>query len=61
MKTFEELRDRADAIAESHFYCDDECDIPWEPFEFWDRDELWEQKQILADVIYESLIWAVTK
>ena len=40
MKTTEELKARARGIAESHFYCDDECEIPWEPFEYHDPDEI---------------------
>jgi hypothetical protein len=54
----EQLRARAWAIAESHFYSDDECQVAWEPFEYWDEEELNEQVKMLAEVIFTNLVWA---
>ena len=58
MKTTEELKARARGIAEAHFYCDDECDIPWEPFEYHSKEWIEEQCSILADAIERGMLWA---
>lgn len=58
MKTNSELLERAYGIAESFFYCDDECEIPWEPFEHWPEDELQDQLHDLAQTILRSMLWA---
>ena len=61
MKTNSELLARAYGIAESHFFSDDECLIPWEPFEHFDDDELSAQVNDLAELIYQSMLWAQGK
>jgi hypothetical protein len=58
MKTTAELRDRAQAMAESHFYCDDDCAIVWEPFEHWPDEDLIEACDSLTDAIYNAMLWA---
>jgi hypothetical protein len=58
MKTTEELKARARGIAEAHFYCDDDCEIPWEPFEYHDPDEIETECQNLADSIFNAMLWA---
>ena len=58
MLTNEALKVRARAISESHFYSDDECDCPWEPFEDWPEDEIQEQVDDLAQIIFMALLWA---
>ena len=54
----EQIRARAWAISESHFYSDDECAVPWEPFEDWDAEELSGQVAGLAAVIFTAMVWA---
>ena len=56
--TKEEMKVRSWAIAESHFYSDDECEVPWQPFEDWDKDELEFQVSELAAVIFNAMLWA---
>ena len=58
MKSKEQLKRRAIGIAEGFFYCDDECDIPWEPFENWSRSELKNEAKNLSELIYNSMLWA---
>lgn len=58
MKSNSQLLERAYAIAESHFYCDDECKIAWEPFEYWEQDELQEQVHELAQSILLAMEWS---
>jgi hypothetical protein len=58
MKSKEQLKLRAIGIAEGFFYCDDECDIPWEPFENWSRSEIKQEARNLSELIYNSMLWA---
>lgn len=58
MKTNSQLLERAYAIAESHFYSDDECEIAWEPFEDWEQDELQDQVHELAQTILLAMQWS---
>ena len=58
MRTNSELLERAYGIAESFFYCDDECEIPWEPFEHFEDEELKDQLHDLAQTILRSMLWA---
>jgi hypothetical protein len=56
--TKEQMNARAWGIAESHFYSDDECQVPWEPFEDYDEEELQSQVAGLAAVIFTAMVWA---
>ena len=58
MKTNSELLERAYGIAESHIYCDDDCDIAWQPFEDFDEEELKDMTHDLAQSIYQAMLWA---
>jgi hypothetical protein len=57
-KSNSELLERAYAIAESHFFSDDECQIAWEPFEDWEQDELQDQVHALAQTILLAMQWS---
>ena len=61
MKTDSALRTRARAIAESHFYSDDECEVAWQPFE--DYPDAWIREQVrdLEKTIYNALKWIKEK
>ena len=61
MKTDSALRIRARAIAESHFYSDDECEVVWQPFE--DYPDAWIREQVrdLEKTIYNALKWVKEK
>ena len=56
--TKEQMKARAWGTAESHFYSDDECEVPWEPFEHYERKELSELVADMAEVIFNAMIWA---
>jgi hypothetical protein len=58
MKTNSELLERAYGIAESQFYSDDECEIPWEPFEDYPKEEIQEQLHDLAQTILLAMQWS---
>lgn len=58
MLTNDELKKRAQGIAESHFYSDDDCDYPWEPFEDWPDEDIKEQVEDMAKTIFIALLWA---
>ena len=55
------LLQRAYGIAEGLFYCDDECQIPWEPFEYWTKKELTKEINSLSDSIYQAMKWAINQ
>jgi hypothetical protein len=57
-KSNSELLERAYGIAEMHFYSDDECECPWEPYEHMEPEELQEHVHDLAQTILLSLQWA---
>ena len=61
MKTTEQLKDHARARAESHFYCDEDCEIAWQPFEHWPDEDVTEACNSLADSIYSAMLWAQSK
>lgn len=58
MKTNSQLLERAYGIAESFFYSDDECEIPWEPFEDYEKEEIQEQLHELAQSILAAMVWS---
>lgn len=58
MKTNSQLLERAYGIAESFIYCDDECDIPWEPLEDLSKNELKDLTHDLAQSILLAMQWS---
>jgi hypothetical protein len=58
MRTNSELLERAYGIAESFFYSDDECEVPWEPFEDYPNEEIQEQLHELAQTILQAMLWS---
>ena len=58
MKTKDELKARARGIAEGFFYCDDECEIAWQPFEDYPDRFISEQVDDLTETIYNAMLWA---
>ena len=58
MKTNSQLLERAYGIAEDFFYSDDECEIPWEPFEDYEKEEIQEQLHELAQTIFLAMQWS---
>ena len=58
MITKEEMQKRAYAMAESHFYSDDECNYIWEPLEDVDENIIHDLVVDVAESIYRAMIWA---
>lgn len=58
MLTNEEMKKRAYAIAESHFYSDDECEHIWEPLEDVDENIIADLVCDVAESIYRAMLWA---
>jgi hypothetical protein len=61
MKTKDELRTRAIAIAESLLYSDDECEVIWEPLEHVDENVIQDLMLDIAESIYNAMLWAKEK
>ena len=57
MRTKDEMREHASEIAAAIVYSDDECEIPWEPFEYWDEDNLAEVHEEIAQAIFDAMLW----
>lgn len=53
--TDEQMKQYAKGAAEGFFYCDDEMLIPWEPFEDWPENDVREECDNLASVIYNAM------
>lgn len=58
MKTKEQMKRRAIAIAEGFFYSDDDCETAWQPFEDYSRSELKQEAKNLSEVIYKAMQWS---
>lgn len=54
-RTYDEIKKYAYGFAEGFFYADD--DIPWEPFEDWDDEDIREQVNIMAASVVKAMIW----
>ena len=61
MKTLDEIKTRAHAIASMHFYSDvDEC-AAWEPFEDYDDEWIQDEIESMAEMLVISMLWAQSK
>ena len=58
MKTEDQLKQFARGAAEGHFYSDDDCQIPWEPFEDWPERDIEQECDNLASLIFNAMKWA---
>lgn len=58
MKTNAELKRYALGAANGHFYCDDNCKTPWEPFENYPKHEIEDERDNLASLIFNAMKWA---
>jgi formylmethanofuran dehydrogenase subunit A len=56
MKTNEEIREEAYAIAYGHFHCED--GEAWEPFENYSAEEIAEEVEMMTDIIARAMRWA---
>ena len=58
MKTLAEIKERAQAMAEMHFYADVDDLTAWEPFEDYDDEWIQEEIENMADMLTHAMIWA---
>lgn len=58
MRTLDQLKAHALAIAEMHFYSDVHDATPWEPFEHHDAEWIEAQVADMADSITYAMVWA---
>lgn len=57
MRTIDQIRAHALAIAEMHFYADVDERLAWEPFENHDAEWVEAHVDDLADIITNAMLW----
>ena len=57
MRTKDEMMKRARGVAEEHFYCDDECEVVWKPFENHPKEWVAFEVDALAEIVFEAMVW----
>ena len=57
MRTKDEMKEYARAIAEMHFYSDVYDSTPWEPFEDYPTEWIEEHIADMADIITNAMLW----
>lgn len=58
MKTLPEIKSRAYAIAETHFYADIDDGQPWEPFENYPKQWIKNEIKHMAEMLIGQMLWA---
>ena len=58
MKTLDEIKERANAIAMMHFYSDVDDNTLWEPFENYNDEWIAEEIENMADMLTRNMLWA---
>ena len=58
MKTLEQIKERAQAIAEMHFYADVDDGTLWEPFENYEDEWIAEEIASMADMLIRQMLWS---
>ena len=58
MKTLAEIKKRAFAIAQMHFYADLDDNTLWEPFENYNDEWIAEEIENMADMLTKHMLWA---
>lgn len=61
MKTKAEIRKRARAIAEMHYYADIDNRTLWEPFEHYPKSWIDEEIKQMSQMLTRNMIWAQEK
>ena len=61
MKTKTEIRKRARAIAEMHYYADTDERILWEPFEHYPKEWIREEIANMSQMLARNMLWAQEK
>ena len=58
MKTKIEIRKRARAIAEMHYYADVDGRQLWEPFEHYPKEWIREEIKNMSQMLARNMLWA---
>lgn len=58
MKTKTEIRKRARAIAEMHYYADVDGRQLWEPFEHYQKEWIREEIKNMSEMLARNMLWA---
>lgn len=58
MKTKTEIRKRARAIAEMHYYADVDSRQLWEPFEHYSEEWIREEIKNMSQMLTQNMLWA---
>jgi hypothetical protein len=58
MKTLTEIKQRATAIAEMHFYADVDDLTAWEPFEAYSDEWIQEEIENMVEMLVGQMLWA---
>lgn len=61
MKTLEEIKTRARAMAEMHYYADVDGHQLWEPFENYPDEWIADEIESMTDMLVVSMRWAQSK
>lgn len=61
MKTKTEIRKRARAIAEMHYYADVDGRQLWEPFEHYPEEWIREEIKHMSQMLARNMLWAQEK
>ncbi len=61
MKTLAEIKIRARAMAEMHFYADVDDLTAWEPFENYSDEWIQDEIESMTDMLVISMLWAQSK
>lgn len=61
MKTLDEIKARAHAMASMHFYADVDDLIAWEPFENYNDEWIQDEIASMAEMLVISMLWAQSK
>jgi hypothetical protein len=58
MKTLEQIKQRAQAIALMHFYSDVDDNTLWEPFENYNDEWIADEIESMTDMLVGQMVWA---
>ena len=61
MRTLAEIKKRALGGAQMHFYSDVDEQIPWQPFEDYDKKWIKNEIKDLAEMLVNQMLWAQSK
>jgi hypothetical protein len=61
MRTLAEIKQRAQAIAEMHFYADPDSLLLWEPFQDYNDEWIADEIENMTEMLVKQMLWAQSK